>query len=869
MATSDESIAAAIARAASDTGMGFLLARVITDQIIVGAITPDAPEFDRRLYEQAAELLLLPEGAASAESPYRDLEDARTARDRALLHALAIAPAPGIPAGEEWRVTAAALGGVDASLSDQVDLLGRLGRFILEDRDGNDVVYRFFHPALASEFRAQIVGRREGGSLDVIDEHIAAAMEALVTLTLERSNRWESPERIGHFLRVRLPELLASCRPVPLELIADAVAGAPYEVLERQVSALLDASEDCRALGLTEDARDLTNTALILPGRIDNLAGAMALVGQAQSFLDLDMWREARDMSYRALRWCERALAAEPDDYGVLRVALRATRMLGRSLGVGAFDAEDALPPMERLLWRVAGAPPGGLVEVGSDVAQLLMTYADALNRVAPLEEARDAASAASRLLTWLIASGREDLWLEQSWALAHRGIARIGLGDRGGLYDLEEAVTTAFSAGPLGAGTLRKIAPYVSKLVQNLALDGQHERALEWANQIIAAMEEVARTSRSSSGANTYLAHQHQMRAVLLVVLGRISEAVADARTAVALVDAAEGGGESLHEGAALVLVDAGLFTEALSVLDAMPSVPSYGPNLRSSIRALAQAPSLMARNELEAAKGALAGALDNLDQELEYLGHNAFRRFCTFGIELRVAAALASVERAAGDESAAEEALHRGARVFLRALRDGPPRRMLHTHPSILEDYAARLSLFAGAGLFGHAQHEAWGRALASFPDEGREALRSDDRTRDERLAAFEQADRRGDVDALWELAAPFQGTRVVEPERAIESLVLAYARAGDELATIRLVSLLPDAPVPRLLMAIQLRALAGLDCDRGPFLLSVSDLVLDVDVVRDVQLVAEDWSTQEEEDEEMYDEVDAGIDVERGGN
>src|SRR5437879_5401812 len=81
-----EDIADRIEAATARTGMGFLLSRLVVDELVSGALDPDTADLDRVVGEQALELLL---GDRAAN---RDA-------DRAFLGALAFAPEPGVPSG--------------------------------------------------------------------------------------------------------------------------------------------------------------------------------------------------------------------------------------------------------------------------------------------------------------------------------------------------------------------------------------------------------------------------------------------------------------------------------------------------------------------------------------------------------------------------------------------------------------------------------------------------------------------------------------------------------------------------------------------------------------------------------------------------
>src|SRR4249919_3061913 len=126
---SAEAIAAEVTELCAESGLGFLLARVVVDGILDGLIDPTDPDFDKELRARAFDLLL-----ADGGSQWR-----ATRESSGLLQALALAPDPGIPLGESWQAMAEALDEeAAAGREEQLEALSRFRRFIVEERHGEE-----------------------------------------------------------------------------------------------------------------------------------------------------------------------------------------------------------------------------------------------------------------------------------------------------------------------------------------------------------------------------------------------------------------------------------------------------------------------------------------------------------------------------------------------------------------------------------------------------------------------------------------------------------------------------------------------------------------------------------------------------------
>src|SRR6185312_16353651 len=117
-------VAVEIDRLCQESGLGFLLARVIVDELVRGSIEPGGPDFDRVLKTRAYDLLLDDAGR----------QEGGGAKRASLVQALALAPAPGIPLGDAWQKMAEALDHeAPADVEAQLATLADFRRLVIEE----------------------------------------------------------------------------------------------------------------------------------------------------------------------------------------------------------------------------------------------------------------------------------------------------------------------------------------------------------------------------------------------------------------------------------------------------------------------------------------------------------------------------------------------------------------------------------------------------------------------------------------------------------------------------------------------------------------------------------------------------------------
>ncbi|MFB8211399.1 tetratricopeptide repeat protein, partial [Streptomyces sp. NPDC056010] len=147
---------AAISERATDVGGGFLFARLVTSTVLArvasgedGSLLTDLPDSINTAFENELRAV-----------PARVRDDGTVLPSAAwdLLSALAWTVGQGMPAGGVWEAVAGALGGGVVYDETDVDwVLSAFGRYIVEDAQEGQAVYRLYHREFVAHLR-----RREG-----------------------------------------------------------------------------------------------------------------------------------------------------------------------------------------------------------------------------------------------------------------------------------------------------------------------------------------------------------------------------------------------------------------------------------------------------------------------------------------------------------------------------------------------------------------------------------------------------------------------------------------------------------------------------------------------------------------------------------
>ncbi|MEU3777492.1 tetratricopeptide repeat protein [Streptomyces sp. NPDC032472] len=270
------------ARASTHTG-GFLFARMATDSVIRHFAASGAEDRAEEDWTQS-----IPSSISAAFT--EDLEDDR-ARD--LLAALAWSAGKGMPARGVWEAAASALS-PDGAVYGPADvdwLLNTYGRYVVEDTDGTQAVYRLYHREFVSHLRR---------TAEVPDPAFRVA-RALVGLLRVQTADATAIENANPYLRWELSAHAAMADTRGITLIRELV-DVNEEVFLPDLAHALDtlavslsrSGRRSEALALSREAAGLyrsladTDPAAYLPdlaGTLNNLGAVQATTGDPRGAL--------------------------------------------------------------------------------------------------------------------------------------------------------------------------------------------------------------------------------------------------------------------------------------------------------------------------------------------------------------------------------------------------------------------------------------------------------------------------------------------------------------------------------------------------------------------------------------------------------
>ncbi|MYY06094.1 MULTISPECIES: AAA family ATPase, partial [unclassified Streptomyces] len=283
---------AAIAERATDVGGGFLFARLVTSTVLARVSSE----------EDGALLTELPD---SIDAAFEDELRAVPARVRGdgtvlpsaawdLLSALAWTVGQGMPAGGVWEAVAGALGGgVEYDESDVDWALSTFGRYIVEDAEEGQAVYRLYHREFVSHLR-----RREGPGGEAADEVVLRTLVELV----KRQGRVGDWSGVDPYVTRGLVRHAVRCGGAGVEVLRGVAAwdegcGLPYLAeglgelsLVLSEAGLRDAALDCsrEAVGLWTELNAISPEIYLseLATSLNNLAAHLAETGARQDALE-------------------------------------------------------------------------------------------------------------------------------------------------------------------------------------------------------------------------------------------------------------------------------------------------------------------------------------------------------------------------------------------------------------------------------------------------------------------------------------------------------------------------------------------------------------------------------------------------------
>ncbi|MEU2020939.1 tetratricopeptide repeat protein [Streptomyces sp. NPDC016469] len=282
---------AAVAERATDVGGGFLFARLVTSTLLAraasgedGALLTDLPDSIEAAFENELRAV-----------PARERADGTVLASAAwdLLSALAWTVGQGMPAGGVWEALAGALGGgVEYDETDVDWALSAFGRYIVEDAEEGQAVYRLYHREFVAHLR-----RREGPGGTAAGE---VALRTLVDLVKQqgRVGDWSG---VDPYVTRGLVRHAVRCGGAGVEALRGVAAwdeegGLPYVAeglhglsLALSKAGLRDEALECsrEAVALYEELHAINPETYLsgLAGSLSSLAVHLAETGDHQDAL--------------------------------------------------------------------------------------------------------------------------------------------------------------------------------------------------------------------------------------------------------------------------------------------------------------------------------------------------------------------------------------------------------------------------------------------------------------------------------------------------------------------------------------------------------------------------------------------------------
>ncbi|MFI7019448.1 tetratricopeptide repeat protein [Streptomyces sp. NPDC050164] len=541
-------IAETLAARATEADGGFLFARLVTGSLI--------SRLRDGVVNGAASLAGLPDSVAAAfeedlrSGPVRVRDDGTelpsAARD--LLTALAWAAGRGMPAGGVWEAVASALGGFGAGVVyDEGDVdwvLSAYGRYIVEDGDESQAVYRLYH----REFVSYLKGRKgpRGEPAEVV------VLEALVGV-LRRQATLGDWRAVDPYVWKRLADHAVWAGEPGILLLRRLVEWDRVNALSHLATALHDFAraltgrgEGEAALARAREAADIhallaeAHPAGFLPGLascLNNLAIIMSDTGDHQGALE-----NARE-ALRIRRDLARTDRAAHLPYLANSLDTLAVRLARTGDHQGALEHGQEAVRIHRKL--AENTPDAHLSELAGSLTNLAIHLRETGDRAGALEHAREAvrlyrdlarthpgahlpdlAGALSTLANALAHTGDRQGALEpaREAVAIHRGLARTNsaahgpdlagalntlanrLADSGSPQDALEAAREAVVvfrklAADTPAAHLPNLAVALNTLAIHLAHTGDRQGALEPAREAVRIRRELAQANPAAHG--------------------------------------------------------------------------------------------------------------------------------------------------------------------------------------------------------------------------------------------------------------------------------------------------------------------------------------------------------------------------------
>ncbi|MFD9398160.1 tetratricopeptide repeat protein [Streptomyces sp. NPDC060011] len=608
--TADD-IAPVLAERAGTAGGGFLFARIVASHLARTLATDPARSWREQIPAGIADALT--RDLAAVPTRQREGHQFRHAATD-LLTALAWAAGSGMPAHGIWETVAQALSSDDTPYGpDDIDwLLHHYGRYIVEDSDGHQAVYRLYHRELITHLRA--ASDRDG------DSAALAVVQALVALTFAQTANGTSPEQANSYLQRHLPDQALAAGGPGVTALRQLTEVNPAAYLPDLAGALNNLAIRLSGVGRREEAlapaeeaattyRALAaaNPAAYLPDL------AMALNTLAIRLSEVGRREEALAPAEEAVRLRRALAAANPAAY-LPNLAGALSNLAVRLSGVGR--REEALAPAEEAATTYRALAAANPAAYFPNLAGALNNLANQLSEVGRREEALAPAEEAATTYRALAAANPAAYLPDLAMALNNLAIQLSGVGRREeALAPAEEAATTYRA---LAAANPAAYLPDLAGVLNNLAIQlsgvGRREEAL-------APAEEAATTYRALAAANPAaylpnLAGALNTFAIQLSGVGRREEALAPAEEAATTYRALAAANPAAYlpdlasalNNLAIRLSGVGRREEALAPAEeavrlrralAAANPAAYLPNLASALNTLANRLSEVGRHE------------------------------------------------------------------------------------------------------------------------------------------------------------------------------------------------------------------------------------------------------------------------------
>ncbi|MEU6235428.1 tetratricopeptide repeat protein [Kitasatospora sp. NPDC047058] len=562
-------------RAARGSG-GFLFARIVASSLAHAlSANPERPWHDL-IPSTIAEALR--NDLAAGDVRHRDgvaLPDA--AQD--LLTALAWAAGYGMPALGVWETAAQAVSEEGTVYGpDDIDwLLKHYGRYIVEDSDGPQAVYRLYHRELVTHLRGVSGPAAVDGTPAAL-----AIVGAFVALLLEQAGEGGQPELVNPYVRQRIAAHALSAGGPGVAALRQLVAADPGSYLPDLASALHDLAAYLSEVGRRDEAlapaqeaattyRNLANTnpdhVPDLAGSLNNLATCLAAVGRREEVLApaqeaATIYRELARGSSNAhlpnLAMALNNLAAALSEVGRSEEALAPAQEAAITYrNLARANPNAHLPNLAATLNNLAAhlSAVGRREEALAPAQEAAITYRNLAN-TNPDAHLPNLAGTLSNLATRLAAVGRRDEALApaQEAAITYRNLARanpdahlpdlagslstlatclaaVGRRDEG-LAPVQEAVRIRRDLAHANPDAhLPDLAMALNNLAARLAGVGRREEALAPVQEAVRIRRDLARANPDAYLPNLAMALNNL--AAALSEGGRRNEALAPAQEA------------------------------------------------------------------------------------------------------------------------------------------------------------------------------------------------------------------------------------------------------------------------------------------------------------------------------------------------